>query len=138
MVWQCLAPVMPPAVTWSPALPVRFIEEVSAVKLLRLTDDVVIVDFGQKASGRLRRTSLGPPDTRTILDYGAHLGPDGDLTLTHLGAEASDGSFVDLTQRDVIMADGGITAAFEPCHTVHGFRFMQALRTRRRPCRRRP
>lgn len=117
-----------PPVTWSPAPPVRVIAELAPVGISRLNADVAIVDFGQNASGRVRLSSLGPAGTRTVLDFGEHVGPDGDLTLDHLGVNDIDGTFVALKQRDIVIADGDPSSYYEPHHTVHGFQYVRVER----------
>lgn len=116
-----------PPVTWSPAPPVRVVAELAPVSITPISDDTVIVDFGQNASGRVRLANLGPAGTRTVLEFGEHIGHDGDLTLAHLDTEGPAGrtSFV---QRDEVISDGDPETVFEPHHTVHGFQYVRVQR----------
>ncbi|MCM6761145.1 glycoside hydrolase family 78 protein [Rathayibacter sp. ZW T2_19] len=120
-------PVAPP-VSWSPAPPVRVIEERSPVMIDRRSADCSIVDFGQNVSGRMVLRDLGPAGTRTVIDYGEHLDVNGDLTLTHLDTPAPDGTVVPFVQRDEVISDGQPGRVFEPRHTIHGFRYARLQR----------
>lgn len=120
--------VSAPPIEWSPAPPVRTVETRAPQAVQRLRDDVWIVDFGQNASGWIRLTDLGPSGTRTVIDYGEHLGPDGDLTTAHLDSERPGEPSIAFVQRDEVIA-GPEPATFEPRHTVHGFRYARVVRS---------
>jgi alpha-L-rhamnosidase len=111
-----------PPIEWSPAPPVRRIAALPPVSLTRRPDGAWIADFGQNASGWLRLADLGPVGTRTVIDYGEHLDPQGDLTLTHLDGFNPQRPRVPFRQRDEVISSGG-DEVFEPRHTVHGFRY---------------
>ncbi|MER6159344.1 family 78 glycoside hydrolase catalytic domain [Streptomyces sp. NPDC001868] len=116
-----------PAIDWSPAPPVRVIESRPAQAVVQLEDGIWIADFGQNASGRIALGDLGPAGTRTVVDHGEHLGPDGDLTTAHLDATRPGQAPMPFVQRDeAVSAGGGET--FEPRHTVHGFRYVRVRR----------
>ncbi|MFK4762394.1 family 78 glycoside hydrolase catalytic domain [Microbacterium sp. ZW T5_45] len=117
-----------PAVEWSPAPPMRVIEELPPRSITPLTPDTLVVDFGQNASGRIRLANLGDRGVATRLVYGEHLGPDGDLTLTHLDTGAPDGSVVSFSQQDEVISDGSPASVFEPHHTVHAFQYASVHR----------
>src|SRR3954470_6687494 len=77
--------VTAPPIDWSPAPPVRRVEDRPAATLTRLPGGAWIADFGQNVSGWIALTDLGPAGTRTVIDYGEHLDPStGDLTTSHL------------------------------------------------------
>lgn len=116
-----------PPVTWSPAPPVRVVTELAPISITRISDDTVVVDFGQNASGWVRLAGLGPAGTRTVLDFGEHIGHDGDLTLEHLDTEGPAGR-TSFSQRDEVVSDGEPDAVFEPRHTVHGFQYVRVQR----------
>ncbi|MFF8022029.1 family 78 glycoside hydrolase catalytic domain [Streptomyces sp. NPDC007896] len=119
--------VQAPPVDWSPAPPVRVVESRPARSVEQLTDGIWIADFGQNASGWIALGDLGPAGTRTVVDYGEHLGPDGDLTTAHLDSARPGQSPIPFVQRDeAVSAGGGET--FEPRHTVHGFRYARVCR----------
>ncbi|WP_313540001.1 family 78 glycoside hydrolase catalytic domain [Leifsonia aquatica] len=122
-------PLSAPPISWSPAPPVRVIEERSPRSITRLTPNDLVVDFGQNASGRVRLTQLGAESTSTRLVFGEHLGPDGQVTLTHLDAPAPDGTSVPFAQADEVISDGRPGAVFEPNHTVHAFQYVSVHRT---------
>ncbi|MFF5301998.1 family 78 glycoside hydrolase catalytic domain [Streptomyces sp. NPDC013161] len=119
--------VQAPPVDWSPAPPVRVVESRPARSVEQLTDGIWIADFGQNASGWIALGDLGPAGTRTVVDYGEHLGPDGDLTTAHLDSARPGQPPIPFVQRDeAVSAGGGET--FEPRHTVHGFRYARVRR----------
>ncbi|MFF4117577.1 family 78 glycoside hydrolase catalytic domain [Streptomyces sp. NPDC001714] len=116
-----------PAVGWSPAPPVRVVESRPAQSVTQLGEGVWIADFGQNASGWIALGDLGPAGTRTVVDLGEHLGPDGDLTTAHLDSARPGQAPIPFVQRDeAVSAGGGET--FEPRHTVHGFRYARIRR----------
>ncbi|KUN57979.1 alpha-L-rhamnosidase [Streptomyces canus] len=116
-----------PEVDWSPAPPVRVVESRPAQSVEQREDGVWIADFGQNASGWIALGGLGPAGTRTIVDHGEHLGPDGDLTTTHLDSTRPGQAPIPFVQRDVAVSAGG-AETFEPRHTVHGFRYARIRR----------
>lgn len=121
------ASAQPPAVSWSPAPPIRVVEELLPKSITRLGADDAVVDFGQNASGRVRLTSLGEAGAVTKLLFGEHVGRDGNVTLTHLDAPTPDGGNVAFVQEDQVTSNGEGNA-FEPRHTVHGFQYVQIHR----------
>ncbi len=119
--------VVAPDIDWSPAPPVRRIECRRAVAMKQVEAGVWVADFGQNASGWISVGDLGPAGTRTIIDYGEFVTPDGDLTTAHLDSILPGGPPVPFVQRDeVVSARDG--QAFEPRHTVHGFRYARLQR----------
>lgn len=117
-----------PPVDYSPAPPVRVVERRRAERITRIGEDRWIIDFGQNASGWVRLDELGPRGTRTVIEYGEHLGPDGDLSTTHLDSHKPGEPTVVFSQRDEVVS-GGQDEVFEPRHTVHGFQYARVTRT---------
>lgn len=116
--------VDPPAPTRSPAPPVRRVEFLPA-SVSTLSEGVSIIDVGQNISGWVRLDDVGPEGSITVLTYGEHLDPDGDLTTRHLDAQSpTTGEVVEFHQVDEIVA-GTEPVPFEPRHTVHGFRYVR-------------
>ncbi|MFI0817396.1 family 78 glycoside hydrolase catalytic domain [Streptomyces sp. NPDC021098] len=121
--------VTAPPVDWSPAPPVRRIEDRPATSLTRLPNGAWIADFGQNASGWITLTDLGPAGTRTVIDYGEHLDPaTGDLTTTHLDIQRPGDPVTVFVQHDEAISSGATGEVFEPRHTVHGFRYARLER----------
>ncbi|MHC5257688.1 family 78 glycoside hydrolase catalytic domain [Streptomyces sp. UC4497] len=118
-----------PPVDWSPAPPVRRIERLEPIHVTRTASGASVVDFGQNTSGRIRLTGLGPAGTRTVIDHGEHLDAHtGDLTTHHLDSVRPGEEPRRFVQRDEVVSDGTADAAFEPRHTVHGFRYASVRR----------
>jgi alpha-L-rhamnosidase len=113
--------VTAPPVAYSPAPPVRRVQQLPPRDVRRHTNGSWIVDFGQNAAGWIRLDDLGPAGTRTVVDYGEHLGPDGDLDTSHLDSAKPGQPPIPFVQRDEVVSDG--RSGFEPRHTVHGFRY---------------
>ncbi|MFZ3599318.1 family 78 glycoside hydrolase catalytic domain [Streptomyces sp. BH104] len=121
--------VTAPPIDWSPAPPVRRLEDLAPVSLTRLPGGAWIADFGQNASGWLSLTDLGPAGTRTVIDHGEHLDPDtGDLTTTHLDIQRPGDPVTVFVQHDEVVSSGTPGEVFEPRHTVHGFRYARLER----------
>ncbi|MFI5799946.1 family 78 glycoside hydrolase catalytic domain [Streptomyces sp. NPDC051677] len=121
--------VTAPPIDWSPAPPVRVIEDRPATSLTRLPDGAWIADFGQNASGWLVLSDLGPAGTRTVIDHGEHLDPaTGGLTTTHLDIQRPGDPVTVFVQHDEVISSGAAGEVFEPRHTVHGFRYARLER----------
>jgi alpha-L-rhamnosidase len=115
-----------PAISWSPAPPVRVVETRPPVSVSEVREGVWVADFGQNASGWIRLSDLGPAGTRTVIDHGEFVASDGDLSTSHLDSHRPDASVV-FVQRDEVVSDGS-GVAFEPRHTVHGFQYARITR----------
>ncbi|GAA1650246.1 alpha-L-rhamnosidase [Actinoplanes couchii] len=120
--------VTAPPIDWSPAPPVRRIQDLHPVSVRLHASGSWIVDFGQNASGWLRLDDLGPAGTRTVIDHGEHLGPSGDLDTTHLDSARPGQAPLPFVQRDQVVSSGTPGEVFEPRHTVHGFRYARIER----------
>jgi alpha-L-rhamnosidase len=116
-----------PEIDWSPAPPVRVVQSRAPRTIHEITPGVWIVEFGQNASGWVRLTDLGPSGTVTTIDYGEHLGTDGDLSTSHLDAVRPDQPPVRFVQHDEVVA-GPAGDVFEPRHTVHGYQYARITR----------
>jgi alpha-L-rhamnosidase len=116
-----------PPISWSPAPPVRVVETRDVVDVNRIAEDTWVLDFGQNASGWIRLTDLGPAGTRTVIDFGEHVGPDGDLDTSHLDSTKPGEPVAQFVQRDEVVSAGG-DEVFEPRHTVHGFQYARVTR----------
>lgn len=119
--------VAAPSIDWSPAPPVRVIDSRAPKDVREVRPGVWVADFGQNASGWIRLADLGPEGTRTVIEYGEHLGPDGDLSTSHLDSHRPGEPARIFSQRDEVTA-GPAGAIFEPRHTVHGFQYARISR----------
>jgi len=116
-----------PPIDWSPAPPVRVIDSRPPKDVHEIRPGVWVADFGQNASGWIRLVDLGPDGTRTVIEYGEHLDPDGDLSTSHLDSHRPGEPARIFSQRDEVTA-GPAGAVFEPRHTVHGFQYARISR----------
>ncbi|GAC1381604.1 MAG: hypothetical protein NVSMB48_10010 [Marmoricola sp.] len=106
----------------SPAPPVRAVEELRPVSVVELRSGVHVVDLGQNINGRVRLADLGPEGTEVTLTHGEALGPDGDVTMTHLQpAMPFLPEPLSAGQVDTVVSAGVDGDAFEPRLTTHGF-----------------
>lgn len=119
--------VTAPPISWSPAPPVRVVETRPPVHASPIDEGVWLLDFGQNASGWIRLSDLGPAGTRTVIDYGEHVGPDGDLDTSHLDSTRPGQPVKIFVQQDEVVSAGG-DEEFEPRHTVHGFQYVRVRR----------
>ncbi|MGW6196875.1 family 78 glycoside hydrolase catalytic domain [Kribbella sp. NPDC055110] len=119
--------VVAPSIDWSPAPAVRRIESRAPIALRQVDAGTWVADFGQNASGWISLADLGPAGTRTVVDYGEFVGPDGDLTTTHLDSFLPGGRRIVFVQRDEVVSAGD-GEVFEPRHTVHGFQYARLRR----------
>lgn len=110
---------------WSPAPPVRRVQELRPVAVRRLDDDRQVVDLGQNINGWVRLTDLGPAGSEVVLTHGEWLSPDGDVTTDHLRpAMAFLPEMLSAGQVDRVVSAGD-GRAFEPRHTTHGFQYVR-------------
>jgi alpha-L-rhamnosidase len=116
--------VQAPDPTTSPAPPVRRVEELPVLKVIVVSDDVSILDFGQNITGWVRLTDLGELGTETVLEFAEHLDPGETFTTTHLDTHTPRGEHIQFVQMDRVVA-GVSSIAFEPRHTVHAFRYVR-------------
>lgn len=116
-----------PPIDWSPAPPVRVIESRAPEHVEEVRQGVWVADFGQNASGWIRLEDLGPDGTRTVIEYGENLDPEGDLTTSHLDSHRPGEPARIFAQRDEVVA-GALVEVFEPRHTVHGFQYARISR----------
>ncbi|WP_419703395.1 family 78 glycoside hydrolase catalytic domain [Promicromonospora sp. NFX87] len=120
--------VQAPPVDWSPAPPARVVESLRPRSITVAPSGATVVDFGQNASGWVWLADLGPAGIRTVIDHGEHLGPDGDLDTRHLDSSRPGEEPIPFVQRDEVVSSGDPDEAFEPRHTVHGFRYARLTR----------
>lgn len=108
---------------WSPAPPVRRVEEYTPAAITRLDSGRQIVDFGQNLNGWTSLADLGPEGRTVTLTHGESIGVDGDLSLEHLTAHIN-GMSIPVVQVDKVTSRGQDGDIFEPRHTTHGFRYV--------------
>ncbi|WP_221633996.1 alpha-L-rhamnosidase [Nocardioides luti] len=112
--------------TTSPAPPVRPVEEIRPVGVTEPHPGTYVVDLGQNVNGRVRLSSLGPEGTAITLTHGEALGPDGDVTMTHLQpAMPFLPHPLSAGQVDRVVSAGRDGDVFEPRLTTHGFRYVR-------------
>jgi alpha-L-rhamnosidase len=110
--------------TWSPAPPVRRVEQVRPVSVVRAGPDRQVVDLGQNVNGWLRLTDLGAAGTELTVVHGEALDVRGDVTQENmLFDDAAHGRIVGPFQTDRVVSAGRVGDVFEPRHTTHGFRY---------------
>ena len=113
-----------PVPSRSPAPPVRRVAELPPASVREIREGMSIVDFGQNVAGWVRLRDLGEAGAETVLEFGEHLNPDGDLDTAHLDTHTPRGEHIRFSQVDRVIAGGG-ASEFEPRHTVHGFRYVR-------------
>jgi alpha-L-rhamnosidase len=110
--------------SWSPAPPVRRVETVRPVAVVRTGGERQVVDLGQNINGWLRLADLGPVGTELTIVHGEALDERGDVTLENLKfGDAAHGEIAGPFQTDRVVSAGRAGDAFEPRHTTHGFRY---------------
>jgi alpha-L-rhamnosidase len=95
--------------------PIRRVEEVKPVKILRSPSGQTIVDLGQNMVGWVRLSVEGAAGTRVTLRHAEVLDQKGNLYIDNLRAAA---------QTVVYTLRGGGWEVFEPHFTFQGFRFV--------------
>ena len=115
------------SLVWSPAPPVRRVEEIRPVSVTRVSAHRQVVDLGQNINGwvRLSRPRPRPAGSEVTLTHGEWLDANGDVTVEHLRpAMPFLPHPLPAGQVDTVIADG-LTGGFEPRHTTHGFQYVR-------------
>lgn len=111
-----LAPQPPAQLIAQSCPPVRRIEELTPIALLRAPSGLPIVDFGQNISGRTKISLSGPTGTMVTLRHAEMLDGDGALYVENLQSAS---------QTDTFVLRGEGLEVFEPEFTCHGFRYVE-------------
>ncbi len=123
----------------SPAPPVRRTAELRPVAMTHPEQNRYVVDFGQNINGWVRLTKLGQAGAKVTLSHGEALDADGAVTVSNVALQGEEldavlsalelpwdpTNFKAPLQVDQAISAGRPTDVFEPCHTTHGFRFVQ-------------
>lgn len=109
--------------TWSPAPPVRAVEELRPVSITQLRPGVQVVDLGQNINGRLRLSALGEAGTELTLTHGEALDRDGDVTVDNITPNLPFLPELTAGQVDRVVSAGVEGDVFDPRFTTHGFRY---------------
>lgn len=122
---------------YSPAPPIRRIEEIRSVGVRRIASGVQIVDLGQNINGWVRLSRLGPSGSEIELVHGEALDRSGDVTIEHIfpapdpglgrtgPVDLGDAPAASAAQTDRVISAGRDEDLFEPRHTTHGFQYVR-------------
>ena len=111
--------------TWSPAPPVRRVEELRPVSVTRIGAGRQVIDLGQNINGWVRLADAGPAGTEVTLTHGEWLDEHGDVTVEHLRpAMPFMPHPLPAGQVDTVTS-AGRAISFEPRHTTHGFQYVR-------------
>ena len=95
--------------------PVRKVEEIKPVRILRTPAGDTVVDMGQNMVGWVRLNVKGPAGTRVTLRHAEVLDKEGNFYTENLRTAR---------QTDTFILRGGDEEIFEPHFTFHGFRYV--------------
>lgn len=95
--------------------PVRRIQEIKPIAILKSAKGETIFDMGQNMVGWVRIRVAGPSGTTITLHHGEVLDKEGNLYTDNLRSAK---------QRDQYILKGGGQEIFEPHFTFHGFRYV--------------
>ncbi len=102
----------------SNALPVKAIQEITPVKIIKTPKGETVLDLGQNIVGWVRLKVKGNKGDKVTLKFAEVLDKDGNFFTKNLrSAKATD----------VYMLKGGEEEVYEPYFTFHGFRFVQVI-----------
>lgn len=94
--------------------PVREIEILKPQHISRLTDDSIIVDFGQNFVGKIRLSATVPKGTEILIEHAEVLDELGDIYKNNLRSAV---------QEDRYIFSGIENETYSPTFTFHGFRY---------------
>ncbi|MEZ5105215.1 MAG: glycoside hydrolase family 78 protein [Draconibacterium sp.] len=97
-------------------VPVRAIQEIKPVKLLKTPKGEVVFDMGQNMVGWVRLKVNGNKGDKVILKFAEVLDKEGNFYVENLRAAKCT---------DVYILKGGGEEIYEPYFTFHGFRFVK-------------
>lgn len=102
----------------SNALPVKAIQEITPVKIIKTPKGETVLDLGQNIVGWVRLKVKGNKGDKVTLKFAEVLDKDGNFFTKNLrSAKATD----------VYILKGGEEEVYEPYFTFHGFRFVQVI-----------
>jgi alpha-L-rhamnosidase len=119
--WQAVRLAEDPKIEISPCLgpPVRRIEEIKPIEVRAMgtpPDGLLIFDFGQNFSGRVRIRIRVPRGRKVRLRHAEILKPDGHIYTENLRTAKAT---------DYYIGKGGGWQEWEPRFTFHGFRYVE-------------
>lgn len=94
--------------------PVRYLEEMQPVEIVRLDADTFLVDFGQVMVGTIRLETKGKTGDILTLEHSEVLNEDGEFINNISGANRD--------QKDIFYLNGKVQTV-SPKFTFHGFRY---------------
>lgn len=96
--------------------PIRRIEEITPIKILRTPAGETVVDMGQNMVGWVRLRASGASGTTVTLEHAEVLDSKGNFYTANLRTAQ---------QRESYTLRGGAEETFEPHFTFHGFRYVR-------------
>ena len=116
--WDGALPVEPPGgvLTSQMMPPVKVMETIKPVRILKPAENVYVYDFGQHFSGWTRLRATGPRGTRVTLRHAGRVYDDGRLDRR---------ANLESQQTDTYILKGEGTEVWEPRFTLHGFRYVE-------------
>lgn len=97
--------------------PIRVVDELEAVRVIRTPKGETVIDFGQVVAGRIRLEAEGLAGTAITLEHGEVLDKDGNFLNNIIGRNKD--------QKDVFLLRGEGKETLEPRFTFHGFRYVK-------------
>ncbi|GAB5552761.1 MAG: glycoside hydrolase family 78 protein [Saprospiraceae bacterium] len=102
----------------SDGLPVRAIEEIQAIEIIKTPKGETVLDLGQNMVGWVRMKVKGKRGDKVTLQFAEVLDKEGNFYTKNLRkAEATD----------IYTLKGGAEEVYEPYFTFHGFRFVKLI-----------
>ncbi|OAG12352.1 uncharacterized protein CC84DRAFT_1134936 [Paraphaeosphaeria sporulosa] len=115
--WSAVKQLPMPAGSLVPSdgAPIKRVEQVTPVSILKSKSGKTVIDFGQNLVGWLKVTVSGPSGTNITFHH-AEVMNDGEIDTVPLRSAK---------QRDTLILSGNATQTWEPSFTYHGFRYVQ-------------
>ena len=97
--------------------PVRVVNELEALSVIKTPKGETVIDFGQVIAGYIRLEVHGEAGTEITLEHSEVLDKDGNFLNNIVGRNKD--------QRDIYFLRGDSTEILEPRFTFHGFRYVK-------------
>ncbi len=97
--------------------PLKVIQEIQPVRMLKTPQGETVLDLGQNIAGRMRMRVRGPAGTAICLEHSEALDEDGNFLFNILGRNKD--------QKDVYVLNGSGVETYEPWFSMHGFRYVR-------------
>ncbi len=125
--WKNTIPVNAPSqnIVAQQLHPIRFVEEISPVKVNKLADHKWVYDLGRNIAGISRISVKGEKGTEIRLKHGERLNADGSVDQSNIDVHYRPADDKDPFQTDIYILNGDGVETFWPHFNYKGFQYVE-------------